>query len=373
MANVSLLMRKARRRTKEEKAESKARFKEILAIVKKYDIKDGLTPETTVELIQDLGTTFVKLGQIASTHPDMLPVEYCEALGELRTNARPLDFANEEANLDRFYANNEPRENVTSPKCYREYSTKDYPQARRSEPPVCEECAAVAPLPGALHAAHVGDDLEMVLGDTQIGVLHARLDADELGANGCVCRILHEDDQLLVYGRRSLPHGIDAGLHPFGSLGERSGAAIQVFQVLGAAANARTNRALFQRHLFRRVSYGYHIVQNLSLVKFNARGGTLIRARHPAGGQAHHLRGQHKPLAVIAEFLLYQGVFRPHKRRVTGRVAGEHLCAHVDCRTVLARTIQLEMQTSLLVRILDFRSECIELVLFNEPFRKSPA
>ena len=118
----------------------------------------------------------------------------------VKTSMEELDFANEEANLDRFYANNEPRENVTSPKCYREYSTKDYPQARRSEPPVCEECAAVAPLPGALHAAHVGDDLEMVLGDTQIGVLHARLDADELGANGCVCRILHEDDRLLVYG-----------------------------------------------------------------------------------------------------------------------------------------------------------------------------
>ena len=100
MANVSLLMRKARRRTKEEKAESKARFKEILAIVKKYDIKDGLTPETTIELIQDLGTTFVKLGQIASTHPDMLPVEYCEALGGLRTNARPLDFADVKAQVE---------------------------------------------------------------------------------------------------------------------------------------------------------------------------------------------------------------------------------------------------------------------------------
>ncbi len=225
MANVGISMKRARRVSKEEKAESKARFKEILAIVKKYDIKDGLTPETTVELIQDLGTTFVKLGQIASTHPDILPAEYCEALGELRTNARPLDFAdvkaqveselgkpidelftsfdekplgsasiaqvhraelptgevvavkvqrpgivetvtndlaimerlveildavnkgkgglslkdlvaelvktsmeeldftNEEVNLDRFYANNEPREKVTSPKCYREYST----------------------------------------------------------------------------------------------------------------------------------------------------------------------------------------------------------------------------------------------------------
>ena len=225
MANVGLSMKKARKRSKEEKAESKARFKEILAIVKKYDMKEGLTPEMTVELIQDLGTTFVKLGQIASTHPDMLPVEYCDALGSLRTNARPLDFAdvkqqvetelgkpidelfasfdekplgsasiaqvhraelptgeivavkvqrpgivdtvtndlaimerlveihdfvnkengglslkdlvaelvktsmeeldftNEERNLDRFYANNDPREGVTSPKCYREYST----------------------------------------------------------------------------------------------------------------------------------------------------------------------------------------------------------------------------------------------------------
>ena len=92
MANVSFSMKKARKRSKEEKAASHERFKDILAIVKKYDLKDGLTPEMTVELIQDLGTTFVKLGQIASTHPDMLPPEYCEALGELRTNARPLDF-----------------------------------------------------------------------------------------------------------------------------------------------------------------------------------------------------------------------------------------------------------------------------------------
>ena len=225
MANVGLSLKRARKRSKEEKSASQARFKEILSIVKRYDLRDGLTPEMTVDLIQDLGTTFVKLGQIASTHPDVLPLEYCEALGELRTNARPLDFAdvkaqveselgkpidelfasfddeplgsasiaqvhraelptgevvavkvqrpgivetvtndlaimeriveildavnkgngglslkdlvgelvktsmeeldfeNEEANLDRFYANNEPREKVTSPKCYREYST----------------------------------------------------------------------------------------------------------------------------------------------------------------------------------------------------------------------------------------------------------
>ena len=42
MANVGLSMRRARKRTKEEKAESKARFKEILSIVKKYDVKEDL-------------------------------------------------------------------------------------------------------------------------------------------------------------------------------------------------------------------------------------------------------------------------------------------------------------------------------------------
>ena len=41
----------------------------------------------------------------------------------VKTSKEELDFANEEANLDRFYANNDPREGVTSPKCYRDYST----------------------------------------------------------------------------------------------------------------------------------------------------------------------------------------------------------------------------------------------------------
>ena len=100
MANVGLSLKKARKRTKEEKAEARARFKEIMSIVKKYDLQDGLTPETTVNLIQDLGTTFVKLGQIASTHPDILPQEYCDALGELRTHARPLDFADVKAQVE---------------------------------------------------------------------------------------------------------------------------------------------------------------------------------------------------------------------------------------------------------------------------------
>ena len=80
----------ARNKTK-GKIDYNARGKEILAILKKYNYEDGLTPEITVSILQDLGPTFVKLGQMASTHTDMLPVEYCEALGALRSNVAPMD------------------------------------------------------------------------------------------------------------------------------------------------------------------------------------------------------------------------------------------------------------------------------------------
>lgn len=240
MPSFTDMMKKARKRTREDNERTNARFKEILGIVKKHGLKDGLTPEKAVSLLQDLGPTFVKLGQIASTHPDVLPAEYCEALGSLRTKAQPmdfetvrtqverelgkpldqlfsnfseepagaasiaqvhratlpdgtvvackvqrpgvvetvtsdlaimerlvdlyelvdrgesglslkdlvaemvktsteeLDFGNEAANLDRFWANNEERENVTSPKCYHDYSnaailTEDFVDAPCAE------------------------------------------------------------------------------------------------------------------------------------------------------------------------------------------------------------------------------------------------
>ena len=90
MASFIQALTNARNKTK-DKIDYNARGKEILAILKKYDYEDGLTPEITVSILQDLGPTFVKLGQMASTHTDMLPVEYCEALGALRSNVAPMD------------------------------------------------------------------------------------------------------------------------------------------------------------------------------------------------------------------------------------------------------------------------------------------
>ena len=100
MANFGLSMKKARKRSKEEKAEARERFKEILAIVKKYNVKDGLTPEMTVDILQDLGPTFVKIGQIASTNSDIIPPEYCEALSKLTSNVAPMDAATVHAQIE---------------------------------------------------------------------------------------------------------------------------------------------------------------------------------------------------------------------------------------------------------------------------------
>ena len=244
------LMKRARKRSKDESEQTSERFREILEIVRKHDLKSGMTPEKTVSLLQDLGTTFVKLGQIASTHPDVLPPEYCEALGALRTTAAPmsfddvkaqvegelggsidelfgafdkrpvgsasvaqvhraqlpdgtdvavkvqrpgivetvtsdlaimerlvdlyglvdrgegglslkelvaemvrtsteeLDFLNEAANLDRFFANNEPRQDVTSPRCYRDFTTSA----------VLTEDFVDAPVAESIDSLGLGDD-----------------------------------------------------------------------------------------------------------------------------------------------------------------------------------------------------------------------
>ena len=90
MAGFLQALANARNKTK-DKIDYNARGKEILAILQKYDYSGGLTPEMTVSILEDLGPTFVKLGQMASTHADILPEEYCDALGSLRSSVAPMD------------------------------------------------------------------------------------------------------------------------------------------------------------------------------------------------------------------------------------------------------------------------------------------
>ncbi len=52
---------------------------------------------------EDLGPTFVKLGQLLSTRPDLLPESYTNELAALRDDVRPFPFAQVETILREEY------------------------------------------------------------------------------------------------------------------------------------------------------------------------------------------------------------------------------------------------------------------------------
>ena len=83
---------KQRRDAKEAEPDTNGRLKEILAIIRKYDYSDGITPEIVVKILQDLGPTFVKIGQIASQQAEYIPDEYCNELVKLRSNVEPMEI-----------------------------------------------------------------------------------------------------------------------------------------------------------------------------------------------------------------------------------------------------------------------------------------
>ena len=70
-----------------------ARLREILGIVRHYDIFHGLTPRTLRKMLEELGPTFVKAGQILSMRSEILPESFCRELTKLRTDVEPMDRA----------------------------------------------------------------------------------------------------------------------------------------------------------------------------------------------------------------------------------------------------------------------------------------
>ena len=67
-----------------------ARLKEILSILRQRGATRGLTPEKLRLVLEDLGPTFMKIGQLLSLRSDMIPREYCQELAKLRTEAAPM-------------------------------------------------------------------------------------------------------------------------------------------------------------------------------------------------------------------------------------------------------------------------------------------
>ena len=72
---------------------SAERVKEIVQIVnKRHILKEGLSPLSLRAMLEDLGPTFVKIGQIMSKRPDILPKEYCLELSKLCEDSNPVEF-----------------------------------------------------------------------------------------------------------------------------------------------------------------------------------------------------------------------------------------------------------------------------------------
>lgn len=73
---------------------SAKRLREMVLVLRKNNILSSpMTPEKMRHILEDLGPTFVKLGQILSLRPGLLSAEYTLELTKLQTRAKPLDFS----------------------------------------------------------------------------------------------------------------------------------------------------------------------------------------------------------------------------------------------------------------------------------------
>lgn len=82
---------------------SKKRLKYILSVLKKHNVVSGLTPEKLKVIFEELGPTFVKIGQIMSMRNDILPEKYCAELKRLRADVKTMKFSEVKEILESEY------------------------------------------------------------------------------------------------------------------------------------------------------------------------------------------------------------------------------------------------------------------------------
>lgn len=87
------------------KISKRKRFRQIVSILVKNGFKEGSTnPQKMRTTLEDLGPTFVKIGQILSTRPDILPESYIEEFTKLQDDVRPEDFPFVKAIVEKEFA-----------------------------------------------------------------------------------------------------------------------------------------------------------------------------------------------------------------------------------------------------------------------------
>ncbi len=81
--------------------QSVKRSKEIFKVLKKYQLLTKRSPENLRRACEELGPTFIKLGQIMADREDMLSKSYCDELRKLRSQVLPMDSYTVKAILKR--------------------------------------------------------------------------------------------------------------------------------------------------------------------------------------------------------------------------------------------------------------------------------
>lgn len=68
------------------------RLGQILRILKKHKVTQGMDPVKFRQILEDLGPTYVKIGQIMATRQDIFSQRYCSELEKLRSDVKPMPF-----------------------------------------------------------------------------------------------------------------------------------------------------------------------------------------------------------------------------------------------------------------------------------------
>ena len=79
------------------------RLREIVMLMRKHHVMDGLSPNQFRDILIDLGPSFIKIGQMLSLRSEILPRAYCDALSELQMDCDPMPFEETLAVLQGIY------------------------------------------------------------------------------------------------------------------------------------------------------------------------------------------------------------------------------------------------------------------------------
>lgn len=86
------------------KRSDRQRLAEIVSVLLRHGIRSGIfgkdAPRRVRMALEDLGPTFIKIGQILSSRPEILPPPYLEELAKLQDETKPEDFADIKATIE---------------------------------------------------------------------------------------------------------------------------------------------------------------------------------------------------------------------------------------------------------------------------------